>query len=71
MSEAERMRPCRSKRPACSSFSDFARAGVVGEETNKLVGYLAGVSRKLDKPLGDYSAPCGRWLTHGCIPVYA
>jgi hypothetical protein len=25
--------------------------GVVGEETNKLVGYLAGVSRKLDKPL--------------------
>jgi len=32
-------------------LEDFARAGVVGEETNKLVGYLAGVSRKLDKPL--------------------
>jgi DNA primase len=32
-------------------LSDFALAGVVGEETNKLVGYLAGVSRKLDKPL--------------------
>jgi len=32
-------------------LNDFERAGVVGEETNKLVGYLAGVSRKLDKPL--------------------
>ncbi len=32
-------------------LSDFNRAGIVGEETNKLVGYLAGVSRKLDKPL--------------------
>ncbi len=30
---------------------DFNNAGVVGEETNKLVGYLAAVSRKLDKPL--------------------
>jgi hypothetical protein len=30
---------------------DFHTAGVVGEETNKLVGYLAAVSRKLDKPL--------------------
>lgn len=32
-------------------LDDFNRAGVVGEETNKLVGYLAGVSRKLDRPL--------------------
>jgi DNA primase len=32
-------------------LGDFALAGVVGEETNKLVGYLAGVSRKLDRPL--------------------
>jgi len=32
-------------------LSDFNRAGVVGEETNKLVGYLAAVSRKLDNPL--------------------
>ena len=31
--------------------ADFARCGVVGEETNKLVGYLAAVSRKLDAPL--------------------
>lgn len=30
---------------------DFSRCGVVGEETNKLVGYLAAVSRKLDHPL--------------------
>ena len=32
-------------------LDDFDTAGVVGEETNKLVGYLAAVSRKLDKPL--------------------
>ncbi len=32
-------------------LADFERAGVVGEETNKLVGYLAAVSRKLEEPL--------------------
>ena len=32
-------------------LDDFERAGVVGEETNKLVGYLAAVSRKLEDPL--------------------
>jgi DNA primase len=32
-------------------LEDFERAGVVGEETNKLVGYLAAVSRKLEDPL--------------------
>lgn len=32
-------------------LTDFAACGVVGEETNKLVGYLAAVSRKLDAPL--------------------
>ncbi|VAW78350.1 DNA primase, phage associated, partial [hydrothermal vent metagenome] len=32
-------------------LTDFSRCGVVGEETNKLVGYLACVSRKLTKPL--------------------
>jgi DNA primase catalytic core len=31
--------------------ADFARCGVVGEQSNTLVGYLACVSRKLDKPL--------------------
>jgi len=33
-------------------LADFAACGLVGEETNKLVAYLATVSRKLDKPLG-------------------
>lgn len=33
-------------------LADFATCGLIGEETNKLVGYLAAVSRKLDKPLG-------------------
>jgi hypothetical protein len=32
-------------------LADFERAGVVGEETNKLVAYLAAASRKLDDPL--------------------
>ncbi|MEJ2416554.1 MAG: CHC2 zinc finger domain-containing protein [Exilibacterium sp.] len=32
-------------------LTDFNRCGVVGEEVNKLVGYLAAGSRKLDKPL--------------------
>jgi DNA primase catalytic core len=31
--------------------SDFAAAGMVGERANCLVGYLAAVSRKLDRPL--------------------
>jgi DNA primase catalytic core len=31
--------------------ADFARCGVVGEDTNKLVGYLATVSRRLEAPL--------------------
>jgi DNA primase catalytic core len=30
---------------------DFERTGVVGEETNKLMGYLASTSRLLDRPL--------------------
>jgi len=32
-------------------LGDFAACGIVGEETNKLVGYLAAVSRKLKQPL--------------------
>jgi DNA primase catalytic core len=32
-------------------LADFERCGVVGEQTNKLVGYLAATSRKLDEPL--------------------
>jgi DNA primase catalytic core len=32
-------------------LADFDACGIVGERTNKLVGYLAAVSRKLDSPL--------------------
>jgi hypothetical protein len=32
-------------------LADFEACGVVGERTNKLVGYLAAVSRKLEEPL--------------------
>ena len=32
-------------------LADFTTAGTVGEETNKLIGYLVAVSRKLDDPL--------------------
>jgi len=32
-------------------LSDFERCGIVGEETNKLVGYLAATSRELEEPL--------------------
>ena len=32
-------------------LDDYERCGVVGEKTNKLVGYLAALSRKLEKPL--------------------
>jgi DNA primase catalytic core len=32
-------------------LADFTRCGVVGEETNKLIGYLAATSRKLASPL--------------------
>ena len=33
-------------------LADFATCGLVGENTNKLVAYLAAVSRKLARPLG-------------------
>ena len=32
-------------------LADFDACGIVGEQTNKLTGYLAAISRKLDKPL--------------------
>jgi hypothetical protein len=32
-------------------LEDFERCGIAGEQTNKLVAYLAAVSRKLDRPL--------------------
>jgi hypothetical protein len=33
-------------------LSDFDRCGVVGERVNKLLGYLAATSRKLEQPSG-------------------
>ncbi|MCC7311383.1 MAG: toprim domain-containing protein [Sulfuritalea sp.] len=33
-------------------LADFETCGLIGEETNKLIGYLAAVSRLLDRPLG-------------------
>lgn len=55
MSEVEReaaLELLRSPDLAGRILADFAACGLVGEETNKLVGYLAAVSRKLDRPLG-------------------
>ncbi|MGO9443389.1 MAG: CHC2 zinc finger domain-containing protein [Thiobacillaceae bacterium] len=55
MSEAERdaaLALLRSPELTGRILADFAACGLVGEETNKLVGYLAAVSRKLPRPLG-------------------
>jgi DNA primase len=55
MDEAERqaaMRLLKSPELIERILADFAAVGLVGEETNKLVGYLAAVSRKLERPLG-------------------
>ncbi len=54
MSEADRAQALallRDPRLLDRILADFAACGVVGEETNKLVGYLAAVSRKLAQPL--------------------
>ena len=40
-------------------LEDFARCGLVGEETNKLVAYLAAVSRHLEAPLARLSQLVG------------
>jgi DNA primase len=55
MSESERAEALALLRdPALCAriLADFDRAGVVGEETNTLTGYLATISRKLTAPLG-------------------
>ena len=49
--EAEALALLRDPRLFDRILADFAACGVVGEETNKLVGYLAAVSRQLDRPL--------------------
>jgi DNA primase len=48
---AEAMELLRDPRFLDRIVEDFARCGVVGEETNKLVGYLGAVSRHLEAPL--------------------
>jgi hypothetical protein len=52
-------------------LADFAACGVVGEETNKLVGYLAAVSRKLGQPLAvivQSSSAAGKsWLMEAVL----
>jgi hypothetical protein len=37
--------------PVKRIVADFSRGGIVGEGTNALVGYLAAISRKLERPL--------------------
>jgi DNA primase len=52
-------------------LKDFEKCGVVGEQTNKLVGYLAAVSRKLDNPLAiliQSSSAAGKtWLMESVL----
>ena len=48
---AEAMELLRSPALLDRIVEDFARCGMVGEETNKLVGYLGVVSRHLETPL--------------------
>ncbi|NCB40162.1 MAG: toprim domain-containing protein, partial [Erysipelotrichia bacterium] len=49
--EAEALELLRDPNLIQRILKDFEVYGIVGEETNKLVGYLAAVSRKLDAPL--------------------
>jgi DNA primase len=52
-------------------LKDFEKCGVVGEQTNKLVSYLAAVSRKLDNPLAiliQSSSAAGKtWLMESVL----
>jgi DNA primase len=54
-------------------LTDYERCGVVGEETNKLVCYLASVSRKLDEPLAiiiQSSSAAGKsWLMNAALAM--
>jgi hypothetical protein len=49
--EAAAMELLRDPRLLERVLEDFEKCGVVGEETNKKIGYLAAVSRLLEKPL--------------------
>jgi hypothetical protein len=54
-------------------LADFAACGVVGEETNKIVGYPAAVSRKLDAPLAVViqSSSAAGTVEHGKLIITA
>lgn len=49
--EAQALALLRDRQLAQRIVADVSAVGVVGEDSNALVGYLAAVSRKLDKPL--------------------
>jgi DNA primase len=49
--KAESLRFLKGKDVFSEILADLETMGVTGEKTNKLVGYLAAVSRKLDEPL--------------------
>ena len=49
--KAEAMALLKDKNLTDRILEDFNQCGIVGEQTNLLMGYLAAVSRKLDKPL--------------------
>jgi len=49
--KAEALALLRSPDLLARILEDFERCGVVGEETNKLMGYLAATSRLLERPL--------------------
>ena len=67
LTEAEQERGARTapQRPFADGphrASIWIACGIVGERSNMLVGYLAAVSRKLDRPLGDrHSVVVGSW----------
>jgi len=54
-------------------LEDFAACGVVGEDTNKLLGYLAAISRKLEEPLAvivQSSSSAGKsWLMEAVLQL--
>lgn len=54
-------------------LADFETCGIVGEETNKLAGYLVAISRKLPQPLGamiQSSTASGKTTTMDAILAF-
>jgi hypothetical protein len=45
-------------------LADFEKCGIVGEQSNKLIGYLACVSRKLAEPLAVINRLAGSDLNN-------